>query len=91
MTNYLENECCPKCGPYLDEHGNERVTELMDVSLVYPYVVVFTSMEVPVDDDYVDSDEVVHRTAHFLADEFGVQVDYFFYGVQDVLIEGRHC
>ena len=87
MTKYAGKDTCPKCGPYLDEQGNELQTELMDVSLVYPHVVVITGVEVPIDDDCLDSDEVIHRTAHFLAGEFGVEVDLFYPGLQDVLIE----
>lgn len=89
MADYAGIDTCPKCGPYLDEQGNELQTELMDVSLVYSHVVVITGVEVPIgiDDDYIYDDEVAHRAAHFFAGQFGVEVDLFYPGLQDVLIE----
>lgn len=91
MADYAGIDSCPKCGPYLDKHGNELETSLADISLVYPYVVVVTSTPVPIDDDYLDFQDVLHRTAHFLAGEFGTEVDLFYPGLQDVSIESRHC
>jgi hypothetical protein len=91
MADYAGIGTCPRCGPWLDDHGKELETELVDVSLVYPHVVVMTSVEVPTDDDYIANDEVIHRTAHFLAGEFGVEVDLFYPGLQDVSINRRDC
>jgi hypothetical protein len=91
MANDAKNESCTKCGPYLDEQGNELQTEVTNVTLVYPHAVVITGVGVPIDDDYLDSDEVLHRAAHFLADEFGVEVDFFYSGLQDVSIQDRDC
>jgi hypothetical protein len=89
MPDYAGINRCPECGPYLDEHGIEVKTKLVDVSLVYPYIVVVTSMPVPTDFSYSDlagDEEFFHRTAHFLAGEFGVEVDIFYAGIQELSV-----
>ena len=84
---YVVTDSCPKCGPYLDDDGNDLETEWANVSLVYPFVAVVQSLAIPVDDDYVDDEEVLHRAAHFLAGEFGVEVGVFYAGIQEVMSE----
>jgi cbb3-type cytochrome oxidase cytochrome c subunit len=88
-TDYAGRYSCPKCGPYLDEQGNELETEWTNVHLVYPELVVIQGLEVPIDDYYIDDEDILHRAAHFLAGEFGVGVSVFYPAMQEVIVESR--